>query len=312
MPSVGITLASFDAFPTVPRRSLARPAGLPPGHAPGGRAPARRGTRRRAREDRPPLRRPRPARLALHAAQPQRRGAEGTGCARARGGARAAEDRAVRDGLPQGGQHPRAGIDLARDGDVRPDARPGALPPDGLRHAGPESRLGMALRGPSPVAQLHARGRPRGGGRAELFRRQPGDGAEERKVRRETGHARARGGGRRGARAPARLLDEAQRREAVFDSRTYGDIVTGNADKVDPTSDSLRPVGIAGAKLDEQAARAAAQADRGLRRQLRAGPRAGAPRARARGRRRADPLRLGRARPSAASRTTTASRGRSS
>ena len=47
-------------------------------------------------------------------------------------------------------------------------------------------------------------------------------------------------------------LDETQRREAVFDSRTYGDIVTTNADKVDPKSDALRPVGIAAAKLDEK------------------------------------------------------------
>lgn len=48
------------------------------------------------------------------------------------------------------------------------------------------------------------------------------------------------------------MLDEAQRREAVFESRTYGEIVTGNADKVDPKSESLRPAGIAAAKLDEK------------------------------------------------------------
>lgn len=48
-----------------------------------------------------------------------------------------------------------------------------------------------------------------------------------------------------------RLLDslsEAQRREAVFDERTYGDIVTRNAEKVDP----LAPVGIVASKLDER------------------------------------------------------------
>ena len=44
------------------------------------------------------------------------------------------------------------------------------------------------------------------------------------------------------------VLDEAQRREAVFESRTFGEIVTGNADKLDP----LKPVGIAAAKLDEK------------------------------------------------------------
>ncbi|HSA91205.1 MAG TPA: DUF3500 domain-containing protein [Burkholderiales bacterium] len=41
-------------------------------------------------------------------------------------------------------------------------------------------------------------------------------------------------------------LTEAQRREAVFEARTYGDIVTGNRDPVAP----LDAVGIPGAKLD--------------------------------------------------------------
>jgi len=53
------------------------------------------------------------------------------------------------------------------------------------------------------------------------------------------------------ARALLASLDEAQRGEAVFESRTYGEIVTANADKVDPKSDSLRPAGIAAAKLNE-------------------------------------------------------------
>jgi Protein of unknown function (DUF3500) len=44
------------------------------------------------------------------------------------------------------------------------------------------------------------------------------------------------------------MLDEAQRREAVFESRTFGEIVTGNADKLDP----LKPAGIESAKLDEK------------------------------------------------------------
>jgi Protein of unknown function (DUF3500) len=43
-------------------------------------------------------------------------------------------------------------------------------------------------------------------------------------------------------------LGEAQRREAVFEARTYGDIVTANKDKVEP----LAAAGIAGAKLDEK------------------------------------------------------------
>src|SRR6185436_8807474 len=50
------------------------------------------------------------------------------------------------------------------------------------------------------------------------------------------------------ARALLSMLGEEQRREAVFDTRTFGEIVTGNADKVDP----LKPVGIAAAKLDEK------------------------------------------------------------
>jgi hypothetical protein len=42
-------------------------------------------------------------------------------------------------------------------------------------------------------------------------------------------------------------LSEEQRREALFDTRTYGDIVTRNAEKVDP----LKPVGIPASRLDE-------------------------------------------------------------
>ena len=43
-------------------------------------------------------------------------------------------------------------------------------------------------------------------------------------------------------------LNDAQRREAVFAERTYGEIVTGNRDKVEP----LAPAGIPAAKLDEK------------------------------------------------------------
>ncbi|HWA39131.1 MAG TPA: DUF3500 domain-containing protein [Burkholderiales bacterium] len=43
-------------------------------------------------------------------------------------------------------------------------------------------------------------------------------------------------------------LTEAQRREAVVDTRTYGDIVTGNRDAVEP----LAPPGLAAARLDER------------------------------------------------------------
>ena len=49
------------------------------------------------------------------------------------------------------------------------------------------------------------------------------------------------------ARALLGSLDEAQRREAVFEARTFGEIVTANADKVDP----LKPIGVAGSKLTE-------------------------------------------------------------
>jgi hypothetical protein len=51
------------------------------------------------------------------------------------------------------------------------------------------------------------------------------------------------------ARALLAMLPPDQRREAVFDSRTYGDIVTANAAKAEP----LGPVGIPAAKLDEKA-----------------------------------------------------------
>jgi len=44
------------------------------------------------------------------------------------------------------------------------------------------------------------------------------------------------------------LLSVAQRKEAVFESRTFGEIVTGNAAKVDP----LKPVGTSAAQMDEK------------------------------------------------------------
>ena len=49
------------------------------------------------------------------------------------------------------------------------------------------------------------------------------------------------------ARALLALLTDAQRRTAVFDTRTYGDIVTTNAAKVDP----LQPVGLAAADMTD-------------------------------------------------------------
>jgi hypothetical protein len=49
------------------------------------------------------------------------------------------------------------------------------------------------------------------------------------------------------ARALLVSLTDVQRREAVFDTRTYGDIVTSNSAKADP----LQPVGIAAAQLSE-------------------------------------------------------------
>jgi hypothetical protein len=50
------------------------------------------------------------------------------------------------------------------------------------------------------------------------------------------------------ARALLASLTEAQRREAIFDTRTYGDIVTTNAERVEP----LAAVGIAASRLDER------------------------------------------------------------
>jgi hypothetical protein len=43
-------------------------------------------------------------------------------------------------------------------------------------------------------------------------------------------------------------LSEAQRREAVFEERTYGEIVTGNSEKVEP----LAAAGVSAARLDEK------------------------------------------------------------
>ena len=49
------------------------------------------------------------------------------------------------------------------------------------------------------------------------------------------------------ARTLLAALTEAQRKEAVFDTRTFGEIVTRNAEKVD----SLQPVGVAAAQMTE-------------------------------------------------------------
>ncbi len=49
------------------------------------------------------------------------------------------------------------------------------------------------------------------------------------------------------ARALLESLSDAQRREAVFDTRTYGDIVTGNAEKAEPPA----LVGIAASRLSD-------------------------------------------------------------
>jgi len=50
------------------------------------------------------------------------------------------------------------------------------------------------------------------------------------------------------ARALLAALNESQRREAIFDTRTYGDIVTANAGQVAPLADA----GIPASKLDER------------------------------------------------------------
>ena len=186
------------------------------------RARARRASRRRARQSAAPVRRPRPPRLALHAAQPQRRRAEGARRARPRSGACAAQERALGRGLPQGRQHHRARARAARDRDVRPDARSRALPPHDLRHA--EQR---PARGAGASRDITCRSTSRSPAttwpstrRASSARTRPpcrrGRSAGLRVLAAEEDEARA-------------LLDslsEAQRREAVFDTRTYGEIVT--------------------------------------------------------------------------------------
>ena len=50
------------------------------------------------------------------------------------------------------------------------------------------------------------------------------------------------------ARALLAMLSPAQRAAAIFDTRSYGDIVTTNAEKVDPA----KPAGIAGTQLDDR------------------------------------------------------------
>jgi hypothetical protein len=103
-------------------------------------------------------------------------------------------------------------------------------------------RVGLAVRRPSRVAQFHAGRRQDRGRHAELLGANPanvprGPKAGFRVLAAEEDEARAL----------LASLTDAQRREAVFESRTYGDIVTSNAAKVDP----LQPVGIAAASMTE-------------------------------------------------------------
>ena len=100
-------------------------------------------------------------------------------------------------------------------------------------------------------------------------------------------------------------LSDAQRREAVISTRTYGDIVTSNREKVDP----LDAAGIAAVEARRAAARASVEARRALRGELRARPRRGAPRPRARKAGSRHCASAGRDRRRAARRTTTACRG---
>ena len=284
----------------------------PQAFAASGRAHARRrGTllaalpASRTRQGAAPVRRPRPRRLALHAAQPQRRRAEGARRA-------AAATRCMRcssEALSAAGY--RKVVNIIELELVLREIETFGLMRDPERYhltiygtPSRDRRVGLALRRPSPVAQLHARGRPHGGGRAELLRRQPGDGAEGA----ASGPARARRGGGRGARAARARSPTRSASEAVFDTRTFGDIVTRNADKVDP----LKPVGIAAAQIDEQQRAQLVKLIEVYARNFEPGLADGAHGARARGRRRERSASAGPARPSAAGRTTTACRGRCS
>jgi len=163
-----------------------------------------------------------------------REGPRGRACPAARG--------AVGGGLPARHEHHRARTGAARDRGIRPHARPEKYhltiygTPDMAKAWAGASRA-------SPVAQLHAGGRPGGGRLAQLLRRQ----SRGRGGRYPQGPARARRGGGRGPR-PARLAREAQRGEAVFDSRTYGDIVTAARRRSRP----LDAVGIPASRLDEK------------------------------------------------------------
>jgi len=100
---------------------------------------------------------------------------------------------------------------------------------------------------------------------------------------------RALGAEEDAARTLLAALDDAQRADAVFEARTYGDIVTGNAEKVDP----LKPVGIAAARLHQIQREHLLALVEVYARSFRAEPRAGTHGARARRRHREHPLRLG-------------------
>ena len=154
------------------------------------------------------------------------------------------QDRAVGGRLPQGGQHHRARAGAARDRDLRHDARPGALPPHRLRRARPRQALGLALRGPPPVAQLHARRRQDGGRHAR---------ASSAPTRRRCRRARRRACARsaRSTTPAGRCSSRSATRSAA--RRCSTSAPTARSSPATRTSvEPLEAAGIPAAKLDEK------------------------------------------------------------
>ena len=132
------------------------------------------------------------------------------------------KDGAVRRRLSQGRQHHRARARAARDRDVRPDARSRALSPHDLRHAEQDR-----ARGAGASRAITCRSTSRWPATAWPSTRRASSAPIRPTCRRARRRACACSPRRRTRRARCSTsLSDAQRSEAVFDTRTFGDIVT--------------------------------------------------------------------------------------
>ena len=138
-----------------------------------------------------------------------------------------------------------AGDHAARTGGVRLFARPGELRARDLRRAG-HRRLGLAHRGPPPLAALQPRGRALRVDAASVLRCEPGRACRATSAAARRARASGCSAARRTWPVSGSRASLAQRERAIFDTRPYGDIVSRNAARAKP----LDAVGLPFAEMD--------------------------------------------------------------